>query len=203
MSVEHLKSKFHVISVLSNPVRYESRYKLYKRFEEEMLQAGVNFWTCEIAFGDRPHRFTQTNDPFDIQLRTFHELWFKENQINLAIQRLPCDWEYVAWVDADITFQRADWVEETIHQLQHYQVVQMFGHAIDLGPNQEVLQVHQGFVRAISTNGYKNPNPWVGEKQLYGAPHAEFCSSGLLLGGSARSFRSYWRINRLGHPRLS
>ena len=35
--------------------------------------------------------------------------------------------------------------DETIHQLQHYQIVQMFQTAADLGPEGEILQVFNGF----------------------------------------------------------
>jgi hypothetical protein len=79
-------------------------------------------------------------------VRSFEELWHKENMINLGLQHLPEDWEYVAWIDADVMFSREDWVEETIHQLQHYMVVQMFETAVDLGPNQQAIKVHKGFM---------------------------------------------------------
>jgi hypothetical protein len=76
------------------------------------------------------------------------ELWHKERLLNLAIQRLPASWEYVAWVDADVIFARPDWAEETVHLLQHHQVVQMFSTAIDLTPRNEVLKVHKGIIKA-------------------------------------------------------
>ncbi|CAM6004374.1 unnamed protein product [Sphagnum balticum] len=42
-----------------------------------------------------------------------------------------------AFIDADVDFVRPDWVSETLHQLQHYHVVQMFSEAIDLDPKYE------------------------------------------------------------------
>lgn len=111
-------------------------------------------WVVECAFGDRPYVVTDSNNPNHIQLRSWDEIWNKENMINIAIKRLPANWEYVAWVDADVTFTRGDWARETVHQLQHYYVVQMFSHAIDLGPSEEPLQTHEGFcynyVRGLS-----------------------------------------------------
>jgi hypothetical protein len=72
-------------------------------------------------------------------------LWHKENLINLAVQRLPEDWEYVAWLDADIEFLNKEWARETVEELQTYDVVQVFSHCNDLGPQLETLQIHTGF----------------------------------------------------------
>lgn len=156
--------KFWVVTVVSNPARYRSRYELFQRFRESIKEKGVNLLVVEVAFGDRPFEVTTADNPHDVQLRTWDELWHKENMINIGISRLPHDWEYVAWIDADIEFMRHDWVEETIHQLQHHYVVQMFQNAVDLGPTGEVIKVHDGFMWS-----YKNRKPLPDPKKNY--PH--------------------------------
>lgn len=152
----------YVISVISNPVRYNSRYRLYKEFEERLSKTpGIIHYTVETAHGERPHAITD-NNPRHIQLRTNQELWEKEAMINVALSRLPADWKYVAWIDADVEFVRPDWAIETVHQLQHYKIVQMFQDAIDLGPTKEVLEHHTslGYLVAtgkpllVNSNGY-------------------------------------------------
>ena len=161
----HKKKTLHVICVVSNPVRFKSRYKLFHKFNQFASKAcNVKLHVVEQAFGHRPFEITQGKNPNHLQLRSFDEIWHKENMINLAIARLPHDWEYVAWVDADVAFLRNDWAFETIEQLQHYMVVQMFDSAIDLGPNGESLTLHKGFMwayrqgRQIKT-GYNNYHP--------------------------------------------
>jgi hypothetical protein len=75
--------------------------------------------------------------------------------VNLGISRLPKDWQYVAWVDADITFARPDWVAETIHKLQHHHVVQMFSVAQDLDPNYVPFNRRPGFIyHYLETGNY-------------------------------------------------
>jgi hypothetical protein len=74
-----------------------------------------------------------------VHVRTTDELWLKENLINYGVSQLPRDWKYVAWLDADITFLRPNWVGEAIHKLQHYAFLQMFSHARDVGPDYEIL----------------------------------------------------------------
>ncbi len=135
-----------VVAVVSNPVRYQSRYRLYKQFEAEMLQSpNVRLTTVEAAFGEREHHITDHANARHIQVRTHSETWVKENLVNIGISRLPNDFQYVAWIDADTSFVRPDWAKETVEQLQHFAVVQMFSHAVDLGPNHEVLENHMGF----------------------------------------------------------
>jgi len=139
-------SPLYVITVITNPCRYSSRYNLYKNFEKMVKDAGGILLTVEAAFGNRPHVITEPNNPWHVQLRTDSEIWHKENLINIGISRLPQDWEYVAWVDADVTFARPDWVNETLNQLQHYHVVQMFSIAHDMSPNHVPFQRHRGFM---------------------------------------------------------
>ncbi len=131
----------YVVTVIFNPVRFRSRWKLYLDFAKRVEQAGAILYTVECAFGDREFVVTDPNNPRHIQVRTQHELWLKECLGNLAVQRLPPDWQNVAFVDADFSFARDDWANETIQQLQHYQVVQMFSQWIMLSPDSESLGI--------------------------------------------------------------
>lgn len=152
--LEHL----WVIVPISNPARYRSRYELFQNFKRMLEKARVNYMIVELALGDRPFECTEAGNPFHVQLRTWDEMWHKENMINVAIGRLPADWQYVAWVDADIGFQRDDWAEEIVHLLQHYQVIQLFQNAVDLGPEGEVMQIHNGLMWSFVTG---QPEPFV------------------------------------------
>lgn len=134
----------YVIAVVSNPARFERRYTLFNEFCERMkCEKQVVLITVELQQNCRP--FVTDSK---IKLRTTHELWYKENLINIAVRHLPSDWEYMAWVDSDLEFQNKDWVRETIEQLQTYKIVQLFSHCIDLGVKQETLQVHTGIFYA-------------------------------------------------------
>ena len=133
-------STLDVCTMISNPVRYASRYRLFQGFKAQNESPHIRHWTVEIAYGNRPFAVTDAGNPRHLQLRTSSELWHKENALNLLfahVLRSVPDAEYFAWVDADVTFARPDWAYETIQQLHHYQVVQMFSHCLDLGPKYE------------------------------------------------------------------
>ncbi len=140
--------RLYVVAVVSNPQRFHSRYQLYQQFAKHVEKSGAQLLTVEAAFGRRHHNVTEPGNPWHVQLRTDDELWNKECMVNIGISRLPADWKYVAWIDADIEFVRPDWVTETIHQLQHFDVVQLWSDCIDLLPDYGVNQYHLSFMRS-------------------------------------------------------
>jgi len=134
-------AKLDVIAVVSNPVRFHKRYTLFNEFCDRMKkEPTVRLLTVELQQRGRPF----VTDAC-VQLRTKDEIWYKENLINVGVQHLPPDWEYMAWIDTDIEFQNKNWARETIEQLQTYDIVQLFSHAIDLGPGGEAMMTHLGF----------------------------------------------------------
>lgn len=144
-----VKETLYVITPIFNPKRFRSRWKLYKNFEKYILDSKqAHLVTIECTYGHREKCITRKESPNHtvIHVKTNSEIWLKENLINLAIQRLPENWKYVAWIDADIMFARQDWVGETIQKLQHYQFVQMFSQAVDLSPKYEIIKQHYGFM---------------------------------------------------------
>lgn len=138
----------HVVTAVSNPIRWQSRIKLYKEFEQHMLDSGVSLTVVECAYGDRPHDLTPDPHVNHVKVRVsgHHLSWNKEPLLNTGIARVP-DAKYIATVDADILFRRADWAVETLHALQHYHAVQPWSDCYDLGPNGEHLQTHRSFCR--------------------------------------------------------
>lgn len=149
LPIQPVDAPLYVVTCISNPKRYRSRYNLYRRFEKYIADSGAILVTIEQAFGEREFEITDPSNPFHIRITSSSELWHKENMLNLAIQRLPSDWKYVAWIDADIEFVRPDWVYEAIHLLQHYDIIQMFSQAADLDPQFQVLNnLREGVIAA-------------------------------------------------------
>lgn len=177
--------KFYVISVCSNPVRYSRRWQLFQQFQRHMKDVGAKLLTIEMAYGKRFPQIIEPGEelfdyPMKMLYRSEEELWHKENLINLGIQyltQIDPQWEYVAWIDGDVHFQRHDIIEETAHQLQHYDIVQMFSHAIDMDPELQPIRIHNGFVWSYFQNNYEPPiGP--GHGGYYGAHKKAFWHPG-------------------------
>ncbi len=148
-------STLHVVGVISNSVRYHSRYRIFREWEQFMREAAnVQLHIVELAFGDR-HFECVDSCPGHLQLRSSSELWLKENMINLAVRHLlPRDWRYMAWIDADVFFGNPNWALETIHELQRYPLVQPWSECVDLGVHGNVLSLFRSF-SSLAQRGVK------------------------------------------------
>ncbi len=152
--VNHIKhgelrtdSTLHVVRVISNPVRYHARYRL-ARMQEEFLETcpNIKLYTVEAAHGDRCHEIVEKLNDRHLLVRTNTEIWIKENMINLGVRHLlPREWKYVAWIDGDVIWNNKMWGLEAIQQLQHYQIIQPWTDALDLGRWGNILNHFKSF----------------------------------------------------------
>ncbi len=86
----------------------------------------------EAALPGHPFGVTDSSNPHHIQVRYDKPLWLKESLLNIALKRLPQDAQYVAWIDADVSFHNPDYIAQTIQKLQDHDVIQMFSLMVDL-----------------------------------------------------------------------
>jgi len=161
----------HVVAAYSNPFRWRTRRELANDFRRHMRQLpNVELHLVELAYGDRPFDIADPElYPTDIALRTRHELFHKENLLQVGVSRLPADWKYAAIVDADFHFTRHDIALETIHQLQHYDWVQMFSSYVNVTgetrPGEGHRPIHHandGFAFRFVNNGNRMPEGYNG-----------------------------------------
>ncbi|MFO1081855.1 MAG: hypothetical protein U1E23_14650 [Reyranellaceae bacterium] len=140
----------HVVCAVANPMRWDSRLRLYRAFEAHMLDSGVRLTTVECAYGDRDFEVADSRHVNVVRVRAngAQMIWNKENLLNLGIARLP-EAKYIATVDADVFFRKRYWAAETVHELQHHCVVQPWSDCYDLGPHDEHLAVHRSFCRLV------------------------------------------------------
>lgn len=162
--VNHIKhpelrsdNTLHVIGVIQNPVRYHSLYRLFREWANEMVQTpNVKLHVVEAVFGDRhPECNPESASEFEKlqtlgynyhQVNTRSEVWLKENLITLGVKHLlPSSWKYLAWVDCDVHFRNPHWARETLHQLQHYQIVQPWKDAVDLAFDGSIMKHFTSF----------------------------------------------------------
>ena len=151
----------HIAVGYSNPFRWRSRRELMNRFRDHMEhQANVVLHVGELAYGDRPWEVTSPDRATDIQLRTEHELFHKENIQNRVIQNFPPGWKYGATFDGDFHMVTVGWALETIHQLQHYHWVQPFSSYTDVtgavyGSANLPIRTNTSFLFNYIQNGYR------------------------------------------------
>jgi hypothetical protein len=156
---------FYVITVISNPIRYRSRYQLYQKFAQ-MCEAGkVKLITVELAFGDRDFNVTEKDNPYHVQVRSVEEYFHKESLMNIGlnyIMQFDPKAKKVAWIDADVfpAMPPEQWFYEIAQALEHYEVVQCWEWAQDLDYRFNPIGKQQiSFMAAYVKSGYSMPTP--------------------------------------------
>lgn len=181
------EATLHVAVVYSNPLRWRTRRQLFNDFRRHIDGLpNIKLYVGELAYGERPFEVTREDHPLDFQWRTRHELWHKENLLNLVIQRFDEDWKYGAYMDGDFTFNRHDLGLETIHQLQHYDWVQMFSTYTDIGYNHEPVRHMPSFAQLFVSGQLTDD---LRQKVYKGTPYSTGGTIGVGATGGAWAFR--------------
>lgn len=153
--VNHIKNPdlksdntLHVIGVIQNSVRWHSRYRLFREWAKEMVHTpNVKLYVIEATYKDRkPECRPEHNEYEYLEVNTSSEIWLKENLINIGVKNLlPSNWKYVSWVDCDVHFRDPSWALNSIHQLQHYNIIQPWQSASDLDFHGNVMHTWTSF----------------------------------------------------------
>ncbi len=159
----------HVIGVIQNAARWHSRLRLFREWVKEMLQTpNVKLYVVEAVFGDRQPECDPEHGEYEyLKVHSSSEIWLKENLINLGVKHLlPRDWRYVCWSDCDISFRNHLWAQESLHQLQHYPVIQPWSDAFDLSFDGGALQHFKscGYYSAKQIPQHPSGKPYQGSK---------------------------------------
>ena len=143
-----LEDKLHVITVMSNPCNFKTRYRLTSEFIKRMEQEpNIILYVVELAYNEQEFKVTSASNPKHLQLRGTVPLWHKENMINIGIRKLlPKDWKAVAWIDADIKFEGIHWAEDTLKILNGGKdVVQLFTHCVFMDYYEQISKIYTSF----------------------------------------------------------
>lgn len=133
----------YVVLPYFNYCGFKRRQELFIKFVHEIQNVkGIRIVVSELV---GPASLPKLPVWKHVKNRSDSPVWMKEKLINVGIKNLPDDWNYAAWIDADLTFLNPDWVQGTIDALQTNDIVQMFRTAVNLGPNNEAIKIDKGF----------------------------------------------------------
>ncbi len=134
--VAHPRGPLWAITAYFNPARYQNRRKNYRLFRQRL---GVPLVAVELSFDGR-FELDPSDAEIVIQIAGGDVMWQKERLLNIALEALPNECEFLLSLDCDIIFQRADWCREVCRQLEHVPLVQPYAlvHHLprDLSPEQ-------------------------------------------------------------------
>ena len=128
MSPECLPGKMAFILCHFNPVGWQSSRENYLRTLHHLRSHTTDIFSAEVAFEGQ--EFVSTSSTLRIRASDKHLLWQKERLLNLLVERLPAEYDKVAWIDADLIFLNPFLVRDAVEAVQTYKVVQLFSHVL-------------------------------------------------------------------------
>lgn len=113
---------------LADPVRLRN-FRLFKRSLQLPLV------TVELGFDGRFDLSTSDSEIL-VQIPGSAVLWQKERLLNVALEALPRNCEFVAWLDGDTVLPETRWVERAQAALDRFALVQLFTECREVRPSQ-------------------------------------------------------------------
>ncbi|NQW47933.1 MAG: hypothetical protein HQ464_09220 [Planctomycetes bacterium] len=117
-----MRSQLWALTSYFNPTGSHRRRANYEVFRRQLK---VPLVAVELA-SDRPFELGSHDAEILVQIRCRSVMWQKERLLNIALRHVPHGVSAIAWVDCDVIFANANWVDEAAVALQHSVLVQPF-----------------------------------------------------------------------------
>jgi uncharacterized membrane protein YgcG len=131
--------------------------KAFKEFYDSIKH--LNHRIVECIIGDAKPELPQTE--FITRINTVSTLWHKEALLNNIVTKLPTEFKYVMWVDADVLFTNKNWMVDAVSELQSNRIVQLFEYCVHLEKDQYKPDFNLDVAKATcGTIHLRHPNVW-------------------------------------------
>jgi hypothetical protein len=143
-----------VVTSYFNPARYQTKRANYVMFANALLNSRIALHTIELAFDDMPFEL-EASDAV-VQMRGGAILWQKERLLNLLLEHVPTRFTKIAWVDADLLFERTNWAVQASCALDEVSVLQPFSNVacLPVGATHfiEGSEAHASFAATVAAD---------------------------------------------------
>ena len=120
------------VTCFFNPHGGRRRVRIFHNFAAGLQCMGIPLFAIEAAFGASPRQIDST---WQVAIDPEAIFWHKENLLNIAVERLPEQYDAVLVIDADAVYRENDLRERMLDALRVAPVVQAFRDIQYLGPN--------------------------------------------------------------------
>jgi hypothetical protein len=125
---EQAESPIWAITAYFNPVGYQRRLWNYRVFRERL---SLPLMTIEFGWKGA---FDLSSDDADLLIRLEGPdvLWQRERLLNVALASVPVEATKLVWLDCDVLFEDADWINHLDVALDEYPCVQAYSEVVRL-----------------------------------------------------------------------
>lgn len=143
------EDKLCVITTYFNSSNYENLRKNYLTFKDNINKCGVDLFTIELSFDD--NFFI---DESDKNIRIIGDentiMWQKERLLNILLEKIPEEYNNIAWIDCDVIFENPNWVNEINDKLHSYKMLQLFENVSFYNESGSIDNTNEGLIKNIS-----------------------------------------------------
>jgi len=141
----------NVIAMTSffNPFDYQSKVVNFRTFRQHLQ---LPLMVVQQTFPKGRNILSQDDADSMIQIAGGDVMFQKERLLNIGLQHLSDEIEFVFFLDCDVRFLDPAWFEETLEMLQTKPMVQPFAKVKRLGPGMKVLKNRQKWRDSISAS---------------------------------------------------
>jgi hypothetical protein len=175
-----------------SPAGFQKPKQNFLYIKSLLDKAKIPTFTAECVIGNQVPLISNPT----IQVRSNSCLFYKEQLYNLLVPKIPQQYTKLIFIDADIIFNKRDWVDQISRSLNIYDVVQPFETAIWMGSyygitlrnvnsfffgiltnvkNDELFNYHSGFSFAM-TRTFLTKIGGFFDKCIVGGGDTSFCN---------------------------
>jgi hypothetical protein len=123
-----------IIACYFNPYNNPYRLRAFEKFYETIQH--LNHRVVECVVGDGKFQLPQNKNI--ARVKTSDVLWHKEALLNGIIAKLPREFKYVFWLDADVLLTNNDWLVDAIAEFKRgAKILQPFEFCVHLDKDEE------------------------------------------------------------------
>lgn len=123
------KNIFGVVCCYFNPCNYKSKFLNFVKFLNSIHSTGIYPLVIETYSSKSLYRVNNFTKNI-ISIKTESLFWKKEQLLNIGIKHLlKKEFEYIAWIDADIVLSDTNWWKRVVYATKFYGVTQIFSHS--------------------------------------------------------------------------
>ncbi len=140
------------------------------RFLRQMKRDGVPVYGVEVYAEGATPITSGIENWVQVEANCNQIMWQKEAALNLAAKMVPEEYNNIAWVDADVWFDRPDWPQATEEALAKYHVVQMYhnAHLTNKDGSIDISRPSVGFKRECTSKWEAHPGlAWAMRRDLW------------------------------------
>lgn len=134
--------KYHkdvcIIACYYNPLKNPLRKECFDRWYDSIKH--LEHRIIELAIGNDDFQIPENK--FIERIRSKHNLWYKEQLLNILINKLPEKYKYVFWMDTDIELTNKNWILDSVKLFEKgINVIQPFSICKHLTPESPYLDI--------------------------------------------------------------